>query len=261
MPRVKRTRRRPYRKRSARKSRKGSRGKKVMVSKRTPWPNAARTRLGYSRESNLLIPNSASGDYVEYRMNSITDPLTAVTGDYGPLGAPEWGKFYTKYTVTGVKVTLTAWPQLVNDESQYEGFIYIHFLASTATASAQLKQDASGTVLSAATIVPNLPNIRYQRVSGVHSDRRPYVLTAYRSVASVEGKSPRSVTTDDDYSGTIGPTGAGDDPVTEPKFLVGYAAHQNGNSTPDAVWRLQTDVKYYVRFHGANFPTSVLIST
>lgn len=233
-----------------------------MISKRKPWPNQAFTKLGYSRELTFTIDNTKSGDYEEFRMNSITDPMVAVTGDFGPLGAPEWGKFYTKYTVTGVKVKLTAWPQLVNDQSQYDGFVYIHYLASTATPSPQLRQDASGTVLSAATIVPNLPNMRATKTIGTgFNAKHPYVVSWYRAVNSVEGKPRKSVTTDDEYTGTIGPTGAGDDPIIEPKFLVGYAAHQNGTDPATAQWRMQVDVTYYVRFSGANFPTSVLINT
>lgn len=205
---------------------------------------------------------AVTGAYIQVRMNSITDPLVAVVGDYNTMGTVEWGKLYNKYTVIGTKVTLTAWPRIANDQTPYEGFLYIQFLASGTVPHPQLQQDGSGTVLSAATAVPNLPNIRYVKTSGqVRQAKSPYVVSYYRSVASVEGKSRKAITHDDDYAGVLNTDGSGDDPVVEPQFIVGYATHENGENPAVNNWLFQIDVKYYVRFHGARYPTNKLIST
>jgi len=270
MPRGSRT----YKKKRSRSSRRtyGSRRKMIrragrrpsrrLISTKYPWPQVAHATVNYSGHDLVPFTAAKTGGFIEFRMNSLADPRVAVTGDYGPSGVPEWAKLYSRYTVLGAKVTFTAWPQLVNDSSEFEGYYYIKWLGSNETVDPDLTISGASTVKCGADAVLRQGNIRYTRVNGsYYTGKRPFTIQSYRTVSSVEGAPKKKIRDEADYSGALNTNGTGTDPSIVPRFICGYAVMEDPTGSPVPTVKFQYSCKYYVRFWTPRYPTSVVHST
>lgn len=160
------------------------------------------------------------------RMNSIYDPDTSIGGE-DPYGKAEWAKMYEKYRVRAVKVKVACFN--IGGSADDQGYTWIRFIDSITSTAGQLPQTATPKDLF------NQHHV-VKRVRGNNTGPGPVLVSAYKSVRSIEG---RRIQGEDEYEALMSAN-----PTRQPIIEVGVT----GVKLPAAnrEFRLVTTVTYYV---------------
>lgn len=231
----KRSQRRRYVKRGARRYARKRRSGRVMVSRRTPWPHTANTSVMYStlRDFTVSMGNSQSGIRT-WRLNSIFDPEVSTTPDFGPTGVPEWSRLYKRYCVFRADVVIDCFvPNGSSATDDFSGYIFCAPRGSTGASPFNIIGGVDGVIRA--------PFTTYKAFTINQGNRGVVRLRRTVSIPVVEG---RKIYPEEDYCGSITPT-SGTNPSLMPLLYVGWASTNLVAS--DRTMSMTVRIKYYVK--------------
>lgn len=228
--RFKRKRKRSYKRKVRRTGR--SKPTKTMVSRWSPWPRSAITRMNYADVFNLNLVETAVNGNQTYRLNSIFDP-SGVTGDSNCRGYNEWSRLYSRYYVYAAKVTARFFTTDAGSTNDYNGAVYMRLRSGNT-----INSIGSTTTLEDIRTLPNTTTKPFGKWSwGADTP----VISKFVKIAAIEGKPTRH---EDDYCGDMVFSG-GTNPNIMPLVDVGFAPLGPISGTSRVI-QLSVRITYYV---------------
>jgi hypothetical protein len=193
----------------------------VGSSGRSPMPDRFYTSLNYNQLNAITTAGIGVPSLQSFRINSIFDPdLTGV--GHQPLGHDEFTPFYTKYTVTGVRYTVTFSNQSTTD---YADVAVV--LRPNTNGYGLMSTVLESSYCRSAVIGPETGTGNIKKISGAIT------------VAKIRGVPESKVINDNDYSALIGAT-----PALQPTLQI-YV--ENQNTAVAITVNVRTDITYFVQ--------------
>lgn len=193
------------------------------VSKTSPLPDRAFTKLRYSSLGALTYAGFGVPAANQFRVNSLFDPDLSGTG-HQPLAFDQYAGIYNRYRVYGMKWKIT----FSNRSTTYQGEVAIQSRPNVATHSNM------DTIYEA-------PYTSRKATCGVEgSGQAVRVLSGYTSVSKVRGVNRSVVKNDDEYSALISAN-----PAVTPTITL-YM--QNTDTTTALTIAYRLELEYYCEF-------------
>lgn len=182
---------RRYKKRYSKKRRWMSKISYLKLRSPTNFPDQLYVKFKFRQQNHLVDTLSRIGTQT-YSMNSLFDPDVTGVGAQ-PLGYDQWSQFYTNYQVLGCKITI----QGLSNSGSLRQCVVLY----------------PSTNSSPITTIPTTHEQRYSKykyIPSITSGQLAYV-SNYMSIKKIEGR----VTSDLEYTGTMGNIGFGASPVKQ----------------------------------------------
>lgn len=207
-----------------------------MISRFSPWPASAFTRMHYS--DNRILTLGTGGPLNRLEQYNLND-LIAQTGDVGPYGVPEWSTMYARYCVHAVSIDVTFWvPNASASTDELRGRLFI--IPSPSNGGAY--PNTSGIEeLSATRLGTHRP------FGSVQGSRSVIRMKKFISIRKLEG---RKIKGEEEYQGTLNPSGGGTAPNNLCTVQIGWAPLAGLGTQRQLTMLLK--MTYYVHLFNAN---------